>query len=119
VGNKVNNQKGENMKGPKRICPGEYEWDVFDISKIEDDHDGSVYWNIGVREGYWFGDAGYFDAGYGLDSCNTYADARYIVEALLNNPMFKVKYKGKVNCYGNWECYKDENGDYIIDKEVV
>ena len=87
------------MKGPKRICPGEYEWDVFDISKIEDDHDGSVYWNI--------------------DSCNTYADARYIVEALLNNPMFKVKYKGKVNCYGNWECYKNENGDYMIDKEAA
>ena len=39
MGNKVNNQKGEKMKGPKRICPGEYEWDVFDISKIEDDHE--------------------------------------------------------------------------------
>ena len=107
------------MKGPKRICPGEYEWDVFDISKIQDDHDGSVYWNIVAREGYWFGDAGYFDAGYGIDSCNTYADARYIVEAILNDPMFKVKYKGKVNWYGNWECDKDENGNYIIDEEAA
>ena len=103
------------MKRPKRICPGYYQWDVFDISKITDDMDGSVYWNIGVNEGYWFGDQGYFEAGYGLDSCNTYADARYIVEALLNCPMFKVKYKGKYNSYGWWECDKDENGDYIID----
>jgi hypothetical protein len=115
VENKVNNQKGKKMKRPKRICPGYYQWDVFDISKITDDMDGSVYWNIGVNEGYWFGDQGYFEAGYGLDSCNTYADARYIVEALLNCPMFKVKYKGKYNSYGWWECDKDENGDYIID----
>ena len=78
------------MKRPKRLSAGQYEWDVFDITKVQC-YDGDVFWTVGAREGFWLGDQGYFEAGYGIDSCDTYADARYIVECILNDPMFKVK----------------------------
>ena len=112
------------MKGPKRICPGVYEWDVFNIEKIQSCETGlftsrDVWWNVSVREGYWFGDAGYFDAGYAIESYDTYAEAKALVADLMANPNFKVKYKGKYNSHGWWECDKDGNGDYMIDKEAA
>ena len=104
------------MKGPKRLYAGQYQWDVFDIYRWESEWDGSVNWNIGVREGFWLGDQGYFDAGYGIATCNTYADAKYVFEKIIKDPMFKVKHKGEIDWNGNWISEKDENGNYIIEE---
>jgi hypothetical protein len=110
------------MKGPKRICPGEYVWDVFKITKNQNyDYDGRLIncWNVGVREGYWFGTQGYFEAGYGIDSFYTYADAKEFIAEIMEDKMFKVKYKGRQNYRGYWDCDKDENGNYIVDEEAA
>jgi hypothetical protein len=108
-------KKEKQMQGPRRLYAGQYEWDVFDIYRFVSDFDGSVNWNIGAREGFWLGDSGYFEAGNGIDTCNTYGDARYIVENIIKDPMFKVKHKGEVDWHGNWQSEKDENGNYIVE----
>ena len=107
------------MKGPKRICPGEYVWDVFKITKIQSRDTSEVWWNVIVNEGYWYGDQGWFFEGYAIDAFDTYGEAKEFVAEIMEDEMFKVKYKGKQDFYGRWDFDKDENGNYIVDEEAA
>jgi hypothetical protein len=109
-------KKEKQMKGPRRLYAGQYEWDVFDIYRWESEWDGSVNWNIGAREGFWLGDQGYFDAGYGIDTCNTYGDADTSLKILSKTQCSKLSTKVKSTGMGTGNAEKDENGNYIVEE---
>tara|TARA_R110000772_G_scaffold222075_3_gene332480 strand:- start:356 stop:700 length:345 start_codon:yes stop_codon:yes gene_type:complete len=110
-------KKEKQMKGPKRLYAGQYEWDVFDIYRFVSEFDGSVNWNIGVNKDYWFGEHGCFYGGYGIDTCNTYGECREIVQNIIEDHRYKVKYKGEHDYAGNFVAEKDENGNYIVEEK--
>jgi hypothetical protein len=106
--------KGEEMKGPERMCAGQYQWHGFEIHRPEGDY---VYWNVATIDGFWFGESGYLESHYTIESVNTYKEAKQLVADIVNHPEYGVHFKGDPSDPFNWSPLKDEDGNYIVVKE--